>query len=85
MAVKLLHSGNSLFPKQITCATCGALLEIESVDDLLISNPTKKLRVPYVECPDCGNTVSIDGDERALALAERDRRGEWRGVPPICD
>lgn len=84
MAVKLIRSGNSIFPKQLSCPTCGALIEIESAGDLKISNPTKLSRVPCVDCPDCGNLVSINGPERELALAERDHRSVLRVVPPPC-
>ena len=79
MAVKVLHSGNSLFPLKITCPTCGALLEIESVQDLSIANRQRMLdKTPYVTCPDCDGRVTINGDDRALALDEKNRSGEWR-------
>ena len=78
MAVKLLSSMNSIFPLKVTCTTCGALLEIESAKDVIINYPTRTTRIPMVNCPECGNVVSIDGENRAKALVERDRRGEWR-------
>jgi hypothetical protein len=78
MAVKVLRHGNSIFPIQIICLKCGALLLIENPRDLkIVDNPSTE-RVAVVNCPDCKSQVVLHEADTPQALAEYDKVGEWR-------
>lgn len=73
MAIRVLRMGNSIFPVQITCCRCKALLEIERASDLKIYTDPDSGRVPQIVCPVCGQTIMLYDADRAQALVEYDR------------
>ena len=73
MAVKVLRRGNSIFPLQITCQKCGALLEVESARDLKICIDPDFGKIPQLTCPICGNVIALYEADRDQAVVEYER------------
>lgn len=78
MAVKVLRRGDSIFPVQITCQKCGALILIEKPRDLKVINNPSTERVGVVDCPECESQVVLYESDQPQALAEYDKEMEWR-------
>ena len=78
MAVIVLRHKESIFPIQITCLECGAVLSIEKPGDLSIIDHGDKGRECFVLCPDCRGQVILYPADTDQALLEYDALIEWR-------
>lgn len=79
MAVIVLRHKVSIFPIQITCQKCGALLSIEKPLDLLIIKHNDVQKECFVICPDCNEMVILYPADTDQALAEYYKAGGNEG------
>ena len=74
MAIKILRLGNSIFPLEITCQSCGALVEIEKAMDLVSfdgcgEDDSAGGRLS-ISCPSCDKNVYLQEADQEQAKAE---------------
>ena len=72
MTVRILRPGNSIFPLEITCQNCGALLEIEKAMDLVSFDDGCGEDDPRlsINCPSCDKKVYLHEANQGQAKAE---------------
>lgn len=76
MTVKVKRHKKSIFPIEITCQDCGAVLSIEEPADLEIIDHGESGREAFVLCPDCRGQVILYPADTDQALFEYDRLGK---------
>jgi predicted RNA-binding Zn-ribbon protein involved in translation (DUF1610 family) len=70
--IRVLRLKNSVFPIDVVCQTCGALLEVGSATDLKIACPNGK-KIPQFSCPNCGRTMALEEKDREKAIEEHEK------------